>query len=365
MHLLAEPGIPCPSVTQGAAECLIDSSSCSGNEGYVSRRISARQGGTSSCNACSPLRVVHTIKNAANACGPKRRPAGTPAGGSPRASSSRFRRSLASRLVPVLLLLLVAGVPQADLSPKDREKSQALLAFHDLFAWFSSRLLSDFGIISFASAALCTVSPCVAGACYEHGTAQICVCPMPLTGPTCGETASLCTKDCGIRGSSGLDCSSALCSLGTCTDIDVAPFFKCECGDFFGGTNCEIPTNPCTSVVNPCGQATCIFAPGRGSGTVTCECYDDWEVAPGSGMVTTKWGDSEVVLNPPCSVRVSRGIARISFSLSSGELIVWWTVLAISFCFLIWCCYSVATESCGTCLKRLRLAGQVQKAAAG
>ncbi|KAL8452662.1 hypothetical protein Emed_001226 [Eimeria media] len=94
-----------------------------------------------------------------------------------------------------------------------------------------------------------------------------------------------------------------------CTDTETYPFFKCDCGDFFSGSNCEIPTNPCTSVVNPCGHGTCSFAPGRGSGTVTCTCDEDWKVAAGAGVVISKWGDSEVVLNPPCTVQ--RGIRKL------------------------------------------------------
>ncbi|OEH76498.1 hypothetical protein cyc_00393 [Cyclospora cayetanensis] len=223
-------------------------------------------------------------------------------------------------------------------------------------------LFSDFGI-SGASAVACKDSPCDAAPCYEHGEVRVCVCPPPFRGPTCVDKASLCTTDCGISQTTGITCSSALCSLGECVDAEASPFFKCECGDFFEGTNCEIPANPCTSSVNPCGQATCTFSPGRGSGTVTCQCNDGWEVASGAGVVTTKWGNSEVIMNPPCSVRVSRGLAKISFSLSSGELMLWWTVFAVILCILLYCCYSVAAESCADCFKKLKFAGRVQKAA--
>lgn len=235
--------------------------------------------------------------------------------------------------------------------------------FRQVLGWIPSGCMNGFGLV-FASAALCAVNICNSGTCYEHGTAQVCVCPLPFKGPTCAEKASLCVEDCGIRTNSGLDCQSALCSLGTCVDTDVSPYFKCECGDFFQGTNCELPSNPCTGAVNPCGQGTCLFAPGKGTGTVTCQCDDDWEVAPGVGVVTTKWGNSEVVMNPPCSVRVSRGLANIPFTLSSGELVFWWTVFAAALCFLLWCCYTVAAESCGSCFKKLKIAGQVQRAAA-
>ena len=291
----------------------------------------------------------------------------------PGASYGRLRLPKPSRVLALIFVLLLTGDPEQLQCHTDKS---VLASRHSVeedrtgLRWWLQQLpvrvlgafVGNFGL-SFASSALCKTNICNAGACYEHGTAQVCICPLPSMGPTCLETASLCTTGCGIRVNSGLDCSSALCSLGNCVDTNAAPFFKCECGDFFDGTNCEIPTNPCTSAVNPCSQATCIFSPGRGTGTVMCECYEDWEVAPGAGLVTSKWGNSEVVLNPPCSVRVSRGLAKISFSLSSGELIVWWTVFAASLCILLWCCYSVATESCGNCFKRLKFAGQVQKAA--
>lgn len=268
-------------------------------------------------------------------------------------------------VLSVIAVLLLAGPPPLQPQhPGASSSPPSISRFLPLFFITHLKpLFLDFGILS-VSAAPCSQNICAnGGACYEHAGAQVCVCAMPYKGPTCAERASLCTSDCGIRVNTGVDCSSALCSLGTCTDTDTSPFFKCDCGDFFAGYNCEVPTNPCTSVVNPCGQATCIFAPGRGTGTVTCECKDDWEVAPGAGLVTTKWGNSEVVMNPPCSVRVSRGIARISFSLSSGELILWWTVFAFVLCLLLWCCYSVGAESCGAYFRKLRFVGGVQKAA--
>lgn len=288
------------------------------------------------------------------------------------AFSSRFRVPKLHRLLPLMVVLLLSanlsqrspeGCRNAPSEPSLTETDGILFTL--VHRWLTPVIgasTASFGLI-YASAAPCAVNICNTGTCYEHLTAQICVCPLPFRGPTCSEKASLCTQDCGIRSTSGLDCSSALCSLGACVDTDVSPYYKCECGDFFQGTNCEVPTNPCTGAVNPCGQGTCIFAPGRGTGTVTCRCYDDWEVAPGAGVVTTKWGSSELVMNPPCTVRVSRGLAKISFTLSSGELIVWWTVFAAVLCILLWCCYSVAMETCGNCLKKLKLAGQIQKAA--
>ncbi|KAL8439751.1 hypothetical protein Efla_002653 [Eimeria flavescens] len=223
-------------------------------------------------------------------------------------------------------LLLLCGCPGFRLSP------QASTSFG--LGWISLFFPLP------ASAAQCAVNVCVNGACYEHNSAQVCVCSMPFKGPTCAERVSLCSSDCGVRPTSGIDCNSALCSLGRCTDTATSPYFQCACGDFFSGANCENPTNPCTSVVNPCGHGTCSFAPGRGSGSVSCECDDNWQVAPGATAVTVKWGDSEVVMGPPCTVQISRGIARISFTLSSGELIVWWTV------------QSPRTDSkdCGACL---------------
>ncbi|CDJ36900.1 uncharacterized protein EMH_0075350 [Eimeria mitis] len=290
-----------------------------------------------------------------------------------RGSSRCLRLPTKSHLLLITFVLLMAA--KAPHIPHRRHEdcqtpspswwtagADPLPPFYQVLAWLPNGSMNEFGLV-FASAALCAVNICNTGTCYEHGTAQVCVCPLPFKGPTCAEKASLCVDDCGIRTNSGLDCQSALCSLGTCVDTDVSPYFKCECGDFFQGTNCEVPSNPCTGAVNPCGQGTCVFAPGKGTGTVTCQCHDDWEVAQGVGVVTTKWGNSEVVMNPPCSVRVSRGLANIPFTLSSGELVFWWTVFATALCFLLWCCYTVAAESCGSCFRKFKIAGQVQKAA--
>ncbi|KAL8439754.1 hypothetical protein Efla_002656 [Eimeria flavescens] len=168
---------------------------------------------------------------------------------------------------------------------------------------FSSFSSSSF--VSFAAAALCSTNICVNGACYETGGLQTCVCDMPFTGPLCEGVLSMCSDGCGIRASTGIDCSSALCSLGTCQDTNTAPFFKCECGDFFTGDNCETHNNPCTNpAANPCGEGTCTFAPGKGSGTVTCTCSSDYEAAAGAGVTTVKWGSSEVIQGPPCTYAV-------------------------------------------------------------
>ncbi|KAL8431269.1 hypothetical protein ACSSS7_005354 [Eimeria intestinalis] len=227
-----------------------------------------------------------------------------------------YRRAAAARLHSLLLVLLLllllassSSPPRPPTSPSSSPPLQTIspslsppiLSSSHLLAWFPNPLdsLAGLGFLTFASAAPCAVNVCINGTCYEHNSAQICVCEVPFRGPTCEERASLCSNDCGIRQTSGIDCSSALCSLGSCTDTENYPFFKCDCGDFFSGSNCEIPTNPCTSVINPCGHGTCSFAPGRGSGTVTCTCDDDWRVAAGSVAVISRWGSSEVVLNPP------------------------------------------------------------------
>ncbi|OEH76501.1 TPR domain-containing protein [Cyclospora cayetanensis] len=105
-------------------------------------------------------------------------------------------------------------------------------------------------------------------------------------------------------------CSEKICVNGTCYEHDTQtpPFYKCDCGDFFTGDNCETHNNPCTSKAsNPCGQGTCTFAPGRGSGTVTCTCNDGYETAPGASMTTIKWGDSQVLQAAPCTVQSTRG----------------------------------------------------------
>ncbi|CDJ49251.1 hypothetical protein, conserved [Eimeria brunetti] len=209
----------------------------------------------------------------------------------------------------------------------------------------------------FAAAALCTVNLCVNGTCYENGGLQICVCDKPYSGALCEDTISMCTDGCGINPSTGIDCSSALCSLGTCVDTNTEPFYKCDCGDFFTGTNCETHNNPCTNpAANPCGEGTCTFSPGKGSGTVTCTCDSDYETAFGAGMTTVKWGNSEVLQSPPCTVRKTRGVAKLHFTLSSGSLVIWWTIFGAAILMLIWCCYTIFADSCGRCSTALRAA---------
>ncbi|CDJ67574.1 hypothetical protein, conserved [Eimeria necatrix] len=209
----------------------------------------------------------------------------------------------------------------------------------------SSALVSG---VLFAGAALCTVNLCVNGTCYENGGLQICVCDMPYSGPLCTDVISMCTDGCGIKPSTGIDCSSALCSLGTCQDTNTEPYYKCDCGDFFTGNNCETHNNPCTNpAANPCGEGTCTFSPGKGSGTVTCTCDSDYETAFGAGVMTVKWGNSEVLQSPPCTVRKTRGVAKMHFTISAGALVMWWTIFAVVLLLLIWCCYTVFAENCG------------------
>lgn len=215
---------------------------------------------------------------------------------------------------------------------------------------------SGLGVL-FAGAALCTVNLCVNGTCYENGGLQICVCDKPYSGALCEDTISMCNDGCGIKPSTGIDCSSALCSLGTCLDTNTEPFYKCDCGDFFTGKNCETHNNPCTNpAANPCGEGTCTFSPGKGSGTVTCTCDSDYETAFGAGMTTVKWGNSEVLQSPPCTVRKTRGVAKLHFTLSSGSLVIWWTIFGAAILLLIWCCYTIFADSCGRCSTALRTA---------
>lgn len=212
---------------------------------------------------------------------------------------------------------------------------------------------------------LCSVNICQNGTCYEQGGFKICVCTPPFTGVFCDKTLSMCSDGCGIRASQGIECSSALCSLGNCVDTQESPFYRCECGDFFTGSNCETPNNPCTTPANnACGHGTCSFSAGKGSGVVTCECDDDWEPPPGASATKIRWGDSEVLQAPACTNRRTKGIAALPFSLSSGELILWWSVFALAVLALVWCCYSVLTESCGRAAKAWKLFSAARKTTA-
>ncbi|CDJ36904.1 TPR domain-containing protein, putative [Eimeria mitis] len=207
-----------------------------------------------------------------------------------------FRNTPRTSLLVISLFVCLIPSPQQQDAHKGMGHTEAI--------WRKDgTLASGLGAL-FAAAALCTVNLCVNGTCYENGGLQICVCDKPYSGALCEDTISMCTDGCGIKPSTGIDCSSALCSLGTCQDTNTEPFYKCDCGDFFTGSNCETHNNPCTNpAANPCGEGTCTFSPGKGSGTVTCTCDSDYETAFGAGMTTVKWGNSEVLQSPPCTVR--------------------------------------------------------------
>ncbi|KEP62168.1 UNVERIFIED_CONTAM: hypothetical protein HHA_265040 [Hammondia hammondi] len=206
-----------------------------------------------------------------------------------------------------------------------------------------------------------TTTACNNGSCYAHNGLEVCVCELPWTGANCDKTMSLCTKDCGVNSESGLDCQTALCGLGSCADSNVPPYYSCTCGDFYTGSNCEIQSNPCSSASsNPCANGACTFASGKNSGTVTCVCDDGWEVPQGATSTIIKWGNSEVLMGPPCSQQQHRGVANLALTLTSGEMIIWWIVFAISIIALVWCCYTVCAE---TCSKYIRTIGRVRAGA--
>ncbi|PHJ20607.1 transmembrane protein [Cystoisospora suis] len=213
------------------------------------------------------------------------------------------------------------------------------------------------------SAASSTV--CANGSCYSNNGLDVCVCELPWTGVACDQAMSLCTKDCGVKTDSGLDCQTALCGLGKCTDSNVPPYYSCECGDFYSGVNCEIQSNPCSSASsNPCAHGTCSFAPGKNSGTVTCVCEAGWVVPQGATGQLVKWGNSEVHMGPACTEQEHRGVARLAVTLSSGEMIIWWIIFAISLIVLVWCCYTVCAETCSKYMKafsKMRAAGAVAR----
>lgn len=327
-----------PKVLQGPARC---SQMCSGSQGRnrnssndFTKRPHAQ---FKECSSNKPSRASFCASSAHIKC---------------------QRSRPAFRFLHLLLFLFLAPL---DHQPAPQGESKQI----DLHISKQRTRSMGFGV-SFAYAALCSVNICVNGTCYENGGLQMCVCDNPHTGPLCDEVTSMCTDGCGIRQTTGVDCSSALCSLGICTDLTTKPYFKCDCGDFFTGPNCSTHNNPCTNpAANPCGHGTCTFAPGKGSGTVTCTCNADYETAFGAGVTIVKWGNSEVIQSPPCTVRKSRGIAKLHLNLSSGELVIWWAIFACAILMLIWCCYTVFSECCGrwsTAFKAARTAKNISGA---
>lgn len=210
---------------------------------------------------------------------------------------------------------------------------------------------------------------CVNGSCYESHGLEVCVCDLPWKGSTCNEQMSVCTTDCGVNPELGVGCEAALCGTGKCTDSATPPYFTCACGDFFTGQNCEVESNPCSSAAgNPCGHGTCTFALGKDSGTVTCQCEDNWQVPQGATATTLRWGSSEVLLSPACTEQRRRGVAALPIFISSGEMIVWWIVFAISLLALVWCCYTVISDTCQRYIKTfsaMRGGAKAAKAVAG
>ncbi|KAF8821946.1 hypothetical protein IE077_001327, partial [Cardiosporidium cionae] len=199
-----------------------------------------------------------------------------------------------------------------------------------------SVFVKQFLPVIFSSATQCTRGNlCQAGLCFISSSTglRVCACPQNTGSWNCGRPLSMCTTDCNIK--TGIEsgvgtCGNALCGSGTCTDAPSYPFYTCTCDGFSTGPNCENEYNPCVSIsTNPCGKGTCEFIPGVKR--IICTCDEGWKQpdnVPNSILTWPSTGTTQIEIPPACTVQVTYGIARTTESLTTGEVITWWVVLA-------------------------------------
>ncbi|SBT34596.1 EGF-like membrane protein, putative [Plasmodium ovale wallikeri] len=88
-------------------------------------------------------------------------------------------------------------------------------------------------------------------------------------------------------------------SQGTCVPTEKRPYYRCECGDFLMGKNCEIENNPCSfPETNPCLHGKCIFITKLNR--IICKCDNGWTQKENQSSSMLNWGKETVEVPPPC-----------------------------------------------------------------
>ncbi|SCM22481.1 EGF-like membrane protein, putative [Plasmodium chabaudi adami] len=165
---------------------------------------------------------------------------------------------------------------------------------------------------------------------------QLCLCNENEKGIHCKETWNICEQDCNINNATE-SCSVALCKQGTCIPTANKPYYKCECGDFFQGANCEIENNPCSfPETNPCLNGKCIFITKLNR--IICECNNGWTQKNQQNPSMLPWGKQTVEVSPPCDEPVKKGLSQYVIHYTPATYTMWWLIYIISVLVLFLCC---------------------------
>ncbi|SBT79692.1 EGF-like membrane protein, putative [Plasmodium malariae] len=167
----------------------------------------------------------------------------------------------------------------------------------------------------------------------------VCLCNENEKGIYCTEKWNVCDKDCNIMGMDS-SCSIALCKTGSCIPTEKRPFYKCECGAFFKGKNCEIENNPCSfPETNPCLNGSCIFIIKLNR--IICKCNNGWTQKDKQNSSLLTWGNQQVEVPPPCDEQIRRGLSKYAVYHTPATYAIWWLIYIISVLVLFLCCCNV------------------------
>ncbi|VWU48926.1 EGF-like membrane protein, putative [Hepatocystis sp. ex Piliocolobus tephrosceles] len=197
------------------------------------------------------------------------------------------------------------------------------------------------------------ISPCICLDCNPNhlcknncfvlnNNKQVCLCNANEKGVHCKEKWNVCENDCNISELKGT-CSAALCKSGICESIDNPPYYKCNCGNFFEGPNCEIENNPCSNVdTNPCLNGTCIFIIKLNK--IICKCNNGWTQKDKLNASMLTWGNSRIEVPPPCDEKVKKGLSKYVIYHTPVSYAIWWIIYILSVLVLFVCCCNMCYD---------------------
>ncbi|SBT73332.1 EGF-like membrane protein, putative [Plasmodium ovale] len=171
---------------------------------------------------------------------------------------------------------------------------------------------------------------------------QVCLCNANEKGIYCREKWNVCDRDCNITGMNE-SCSIALCKKGTCVPTEKRPYYRCECGDFLMGKNCEIENNPCSfPETNPCLHGKCIFITKLNR--IICKCDNGWTQKENQSSSMLNWGKETVEVPPPCDEQIKRGLSKYVVYHTPATYAMWWIIYVISVLVLFLCCCNMCFD---------------------
>ncbi|KAF5153515.1 putative integral membrane protein [Theileria parva strain Muguga] len=163
---------------------------------------------------------------------------------------------------------------------------------------------------------------------------NLCVCAPGFTGWDCSTPIDYCNKHCRPL-QTGVSCKHTLCNQGQCINLEESPYYRCDCGAFYKGENCEIEDNPCSyQRNNPCGNGDCEFVPGIYQ--INCKCHPGWTTTPNQINTKYTWNGVDVHMTPPCLEELKKGITGSAPILGPNAKVAWYVVLIVSCILFVW-----------------------------